>query len=166
MKTCPALPSTMDSILLSKAKKRLYMNYALVSVFVIIFLLCCWFIASNAVAVWRAYSEWKSVVRANRSQRSRDILYDPHDPLFDDELYTNTRITSEEELKDNESIRTRMSTILKSYDRYNKELHKAGMKGDEVDKTMMSAEYDNYTKKSEEEQIRKKTRDVEYELKA
>lgn len=156
----------MDSILLGKATKRLYMYYVLVAVFVIIFLLCCWFIASNAVAVWQAYSGWKSIVQANRAQRGRDILYDPHDPLFDDEVYVNTKVTSEEELKDNESIRTRLSTILKSYDGYNKELHKAGKKGDEVDKTMMSSEYDDYTKKSEEEQMRKKTRDVEYELKS
>jgi type IV secretory pathway TrbD component len=166
MKTCPALPSTMDSILLGKAKKRLYMNYVLVAAFVIIFILCCWFIASNAVSIWEAYSGWKSIVTANRAHRSRDILYDPHDPLFDDEFYVNTRVTSEEELKDNESIRTRLSTILKSYDRFNKELHKAGMTGDEVDKTILAGEYDDYVKQPEDEVIQKKTRDADYELNA
>jgi hypothetical protein len=103
------------------------------------------------------YSEWKNAIRNNRIQKSRDILYDPHDPLFDDEYYTaGTTVENDETMRDNEHIRTQLSTLFKSYDTYNKALHKAGKTGDQMDKTMLAGEYDTYQSKDDIAKTKKK----------
>jgi hypothetical protein len=85
------------------------------------------------------------VIRANHVEKSKDFLYDPRDPVFDDEYYTsNGDVNTELALADNDTIRGKLFSIFKEYSAYNKALIKAKHPEDEVDKTMLASEYDTY----------------------
>ena len=128
---CPSSLKNTDLSIISKASKKLYINGMMVAVFVLIFLLCCWFVGKNAVAIYTVVTEWRANVRATHAERSKGFYQDLTNPALDDESYPATR-DHEDIRSENELIRRKIAKVKKQYREYNRALAKSG-KPDAVD---------------------------------
>lgn len=142
---CPASIRSADMIIIGKANKKLFINWLLIVVFVLLFLLCSWAIGKNLVEIYTIVSEWKANVRATRAERSKGFHNDLTDATLDDEQYPNTR--DHDNLRpENDAIRKKIARIKRQYANYNRALLKSG-KGpgtDEVNEKIIDEMHDEY----------------------
>lgn len=138
----------LDIVIIDKAKEKLALNWSLIVVFLISFLLCAWLLFSNSMAVYTAYAEWKTNVAVSKKDRKRSFLQDVTDPSYDDEFYPDTEdVMTKSDFKDNAHIKKRIREVKKQHEEYNRALNKAGKSEDQVDERILAGEYDQYDTK-------------------
>jgi hypothetical protein len=139
-KICPA-NIDIDRYIITKASKKLALNWSLIIVFVLIFLVSGWMIITNSVQIYNVYVEWK----ANSKPVLEDLDWSGFLATGDDETYPANK-DPDPVLPGNDTIRQNIRKMEKQYRQYNKELALSKRTDDIVNEKIMAPRYDNYKK--------------------